>query len=384
MLQGSRNGRSATCSKGLAAEVFQYGLCSCSDAVFTGSFAIDAFDSARGPFAQGLAGASVGVNDQLISTGVLDISGSLIAAGRGLQPITSGHYVVDGNVMTNGDLLATGAGITFGRDLWVNGEINAIGLSNVVGDVYQTPGHGLPIGMQIGGQVHTQDFDVPDPCSCREGQVLDIEAIVEAGRAANHNADIGLRDGSSVSIGIGVPLDLGCGRFALESTHIVGASLIRAHGRTALFIDGDLTITGAFGVDLGTTGELDVFVTGHLLLTGGGAIGSIERPAALRFYVGGGGEIAITGANVFAANLYAPRSNVIVTGADAIYGSFFVGSYYATGAQVMHYDSAITRVTGDDQLRRRRLREGPRLRQPARMRGRALHPAERPRLTRSR
>lgn len=343
LLRGSRGGRSATCSRGLAAEIFQYGLCSCSDAVFTGAFSIDAFDSARGPYTTGLAGASVGVNDQLITTGVIDISGSLIAAGNGLQPITSGHYVVDGNVMTNGDLIATGAGITFGRDLWVNGEINAIGLSHVVGDVYQTPGHGPPAGMQIGGQVHTQDFVVADPCACGEGQVLDIDAIVAAGRAASHNAEVGLSDRSLVSIGIGAPLDFECGRFALEGTHIVGASVIRAYGRTALFIDGDLTITGSFGVDLGTTGELDVFVTGNLLLTGAGVVGSVDRPAALRFYVGGYGDIAITGANRFAANLYAPRSNVLVTGADALYGSFFVGSFYATGAQVMHYDSAVTR-----------------------------------------
>lgn len=343
LLQGSRNGRSGTCSKGLAAEIFQYGLCSCSDAVFTGAFSIDAFDSARGPYVAGLTGASVGVNDQLITTGVIDISGSLIAAGRGIQPITAGHYVIDGNVMTNGDLFATGAGITFGRDLWVDGEINAVGLSNVVGDVYQTPGHGPPLGMQIGGQLYTQDFVVADPCACSEGQLLDIDAIVAAGRAASHNAEVGLGEQGLVSIGIGAPLDFDCGRFALEGAHIVGASTIRAHGRTALFIDGDLTITGSFGVDLGATGELDVFVTGNLLLTGAGVVGSVDRPAALRFYVGGYGDIAITGANRFAANLYAPRSNVVVTGADAIYGSFFVGSFYATGAQVMHYDSAITR-----------------------------------------
>jgi hypothetical protein len=42
--------------------------------------------------------------------------------------------------------------------------------------------------------------------------------------------------------------------------------------------------------------------------------------------------------------LYAPRSNVFVTGADDIYGSFFVGSYHATGTQSMHYDDSIQQV----------------------------------------
>jgi hypothetical protein len=101
-------------------------------------------------------------------------------------------------------------------------------------------------------------------------------------------------------------------------------------------------------VDLGTEGELDVFVTGNLLLTGAGVVGSRGRPSALRFYVGGSGDIAITGGNLFAANLYAPRSSVFITGVDDIFGSFFVGAYYATGTQRMHYDAAILRSGAGD------------------------------------
>lgn len=65
--------------------------------------------------------------------------------------------------------------------------------------------------------------------------------------------------------------------------------------------------------------------------------------------MGGDGDIMITGQHLFAANLYAPRADVYVTGSDDIYGAFFVGSYTATGAQSMHYDSAVLRTPGGDE-----------------------------------
>ena len=107
------------CGSGLASHVFQYGLCACEDAVFTGAFSIDALDSSQSATPGTQIAASVGVNDELVSTGVLDIHGSLIASSSGLTPITSGGYRIDGNFETNSDLIATGANIRFGRDLWL-------------------------------------------------------------------------------------------------------------------------------------------------------------------------------------------------------------------------------------------------------------------------
>jgi hypothetical protein len=335
----------ATCETGLATQLFQHGLCACRDATFTGAFAIDALDSSPNADPGRTPMASVGINGALLSAGTLDLRGSLVVAGGGLTPITSGTYNIEGNFETRGDVITTGANITFGRDLWVDGDITAVGFASVAGDVHQTPGH-TQTGMTVGGTTLTETFTVPDPCACEEHQLLDIAAIVAAGRANSHNAELGLGDDALIRVGLVDALALDCGRFAFAGGFLVGDVRIEAHGRTALFIDGDLAITGSFGVDLGTEGELDVFVTGNLLLTGAGEVGSIARPAALRFYVGGAGDIAITGANRFAANLYAPRAAVFVTGADDIHGAFFVGTYHATGAQFMHYDAAILRDDG--------------------------------------
>jgi hypothetical protein len=335
ILPTSQSATSA-CGSGLAANWFSHGLCSCHDVVFTGAFSIDSFSSQ--PTAAGATGASVGINGQLITTGVIDIGGSLIAAGHGPLRITSGGFNIDGNFETNSDVSLTGANIRFGRDLWVNGDLNVIGLSRVRGDVYQTPGHAMN-GTQLDGKFNQRTFTVPEPCGCGANQLLDIEEIVHQGIAAS-----GAPPASSFNVGTGGTMSLGCGSFAYRNLNILGLSTIEVDGHSVLYIDGDLTLTGGVTIDLDSQGELDVFVTGNLVLTGAGKIGKRTRPAALRIYVGGAGDIAITGSNQFAANLYAPRSNVFVTGADDIYGSFFVGSYQATGTQSMHYDDSIQQV----------------------------------------
>ena len=330
-------GAASKCGAGSPSRVFEHGLCSCNDAIFTGNFSIDALDSG----ASGRpASASVGVNGELTTTGIAEIGGSLIVAGRGMSPITSASYRVDGNFETNSNLVVTGANIEFGRDLWVNGAISVLGFSSVAGDVYQTPGNPMT-GMSVGGQLFQRSFQIAKPCACGEGDVLDVEAIVEAGVSG-----LGGKPGALFQLGTGGTRELGCGPFAFGPTTIIGINTLKVTGHTALYVDGDLTITGSFGVDVGAFGELDVFVSGNLLITGVGGIGSPARPAAVRFYVGGTGDIALTGSQVFAANLYAPRSRVMVTGVQDLWGSLFVGSYLATGSQRMHYDAAVVRSGG--------------------------------------
>jgi hypothetical protein len=181
-------------------------------------------------------------------------------------------------------------------------------------------------GVDISGQQFERDFDIPAPCACGENEVLDIKAIVEAGIAQT-----GAKPAALQSLGRGT-LELACGRIAAGPTSFTGATTLKVPGRTALFIDGNLAIAGSFDIDVGTSGELDVFVSGNISFSGAGTIGSRERPAAVRFYVGGS-----------AGNLYAPSATVTVAGVQEFWGSLFVGSYVASGAQLMHYDSAILR-----------------------------------------
>ena len=210
--------------------------------------------------------------------------GSLIVAGSGLLPITGGLLRRRRQRETNGDLVTTGAGITFGRDLWVNGNITTIGLASVVGDVYQTPGHTPPFGMAIGGNVYAQDFRSPN-------------LRLRRGRAARHRRDRRDRRRPTAttprpaSRPARVNITAGDARPRVRPLRVSRARTSSARpccGRTAAPRYSSTAIspiTGSFGVDLGSSGELDVFITGNLLLTGAGAVGSRRaagRAALLR------------------------------------------------------------------------------------------------------
>ncbi|HKP57764.1 MAG TPA: hypothetical protein VJV78_13625 [Polyangiales bacterium] len=325
---------SASCN-GIASQIFQHGFCACHNAIFSGGLITDAMDSGS---SEHPVSASVGVNEQFGMSGSADIGGSLIVAGRDGWSTSSGHFHVDGNLETNSNVSLSGIDIVFGRDAWVKGGISASGLVDVNGDLYQPPGTRMP-KVTIGGQRFERDFDIPAPCACDENEVLDIKAIVEAGVAQT-----GAKPGAALQPLARGTVDLDCGRIAAGPSSMAGTTTLKVPGRTALFIDGDLSIAGSFDVDVGTTGELDVFISGNISFAGVGTIGSRERPAAVRFYVGGDKAFTIAGSQVFAGNLYAPFATVTVAGSQELWGSLFVGSYVASGLQAMHYDSAILRV----------------------------------------
>jgi hypothetical protein len=325
--------------------LFDRGLCVCTSATFEHAFSIDAFDSREGPYTQSQSGASVGVDDQLISTAAVDIRGALTAAGSGILPITTGPFHVEGKFETNSALTITAPEVRFDDDLWVNGDIVTLGNVRVAGDVYQTAGHTGAEAVSAGGQLHTQDFVVEPPCGCGGRELLDIDAIVAAGASDNDNARLGLtRDALHTAAASG-KLELACGRLAFEGGNVVAGSAVDARGHVVLFVSGDLTIAGSFATQLGTDGELDVFVRGNLILLEGAQVGTIARPAALRFYVSGEGDIAVTGPLSFAANLYAPRTNLYLTVDQRSYGALFVKTYQGIADHVMHYDRAVAGIT---------------------------------------
>jgi hypothetical protein len=240
-----------------------------------------------------------------------------------------------------------GTDISFGRNVSVAGDIGVTGEASVARNVYQPADSTVSPSLSVGGDVVERDVMIDEPCPCDEDEILDIDAIVETGKEHNHNEDVGLSQDATLDFVGSGGLELMCGRFYFGPSTVTGSdNVIVAHGRTAIFIDGDLTITGDFGVDLGEEGELDIFVSGNLVMTGSGTVGSTDRPAALRFYVGGEEDIALTGELVFAGNVYAPRAKIVIDGSDDVYGSFFAGDFQVVGTHDMHYDRAILRSDG--------------------------------------
>jgi hypothetical protein len=343
----SAAGSLPTCNAGIARRLFSYGLCSCSDALLSGSFSIDSFDSRRGAYVAGppLTGGAVGTNGSpRLDASLFDLGGTVISAGTG-SLLIPGTGAFGGDLKTNAALDITGTLlITFARDVWARDGIRTSSSVSVARDLYQAPGHSIPELVEVAGRMHMTDFVVSPPCPCGADAVLDVAAVVAAAQVENDNGALGLSaDALSARLSTGVvPAELTCGRFVLAAASLPSGTLAAIAGRIALFVNGDLTIAGNFATELGSAGELDVFVTGNLVLSG--PLGDPNKPTALRFYVGGNQPIHLAGLLVpYAVQLYAPNAPVLLDdAAQAVHGSIFSASFETLSTlQTIHYDRAI-------------------------------------------
>lgn len=138
-----------------------------------------------------------------------------------------------------------------------------------------------------------------------------------------------------------------CGRYYVNQIGGLGGVTLRIQGRTALFVGGDVWATGLFKVELDPGAELDLFIQDDFVLTGAARFGDRTRPAAMRIYVGGTGDVAVAGYGDFVGNVYAPTANITVAGLGVVHGSLFGKNINAPSALMVHYDESILEV-GDD------------------------------------
>jgi hypothetical protein len=312
-----------------------------------GSFFLDAFDSNHGAYAAGESGAALGIDGSINALGGLSsVSGSAIIAGReSLYVSTSRLFGADLKTNESIDFSLGGGVFSVARDLWSDADIRA-GLTSVVGrDVYQTPGRtGAATLTSVGGNAQTRAFAIAPPCACGTDAELDVAALVARARLDNDNDALGLSAAElSSALAQGkIPSGFDCGRFLLGSVSIPSSMLQSIHGRLALFIDGDLTLSGNFASDLGANAELDILVRGDLVVVGQAQIGAIDRPSALRLYIAGSQPIQSTIVLTYAAQIYAPHAAFRATdGTVTGWGAVFAASFETTALYTLHYDRAI-------------------------------------------
>lgn len=334
----------ATCAGAIASRVFDNAMCTCTNANVGGYMKTRSFDSGMGTMDMA-TGAPVGINETDTTVGYTDIGGTLVIAGTG--GVNFGGYLdVDGDASFGGRVQAAGY-IHVHRDLHADGNVTCVGAVTVDRDAYLTPGHNLITFPSVGGSTSHTAFTVAPPCDCAPADIVDIGAIVDYGRAHNDNADVGLMPNALEAVGIDVDIDLPCGRFYVDDISGLGSITLHVHGRTALYVGGDVNALGVLEVDLGTEGELDVFIAGNLLSIGLGSWGDRARPAASRLYVAGTEDVTLVGASGFVGNVYAPNARITAIGDTEVYGSLFGGSVTMPGYLSIHYDRAILNVDVD-------------------------------------
>lgn len=335
-----------TCAGSIATRVFDNSLCSCEDTNIVGYLHTRSFDSMVPGSTDDDWGAPVGVNRNYLTGGYADVGGTFVVAGT--AGVTFGGYLrVRGDARFGGNITAVGY-IRSYRDLWVRGNIVLAGVVTADRDLYAQPSSFIGAVTDVGGSTRRMSFTVDPPCHCGPSEIVDIASIVATGRTENDNADIGLMPGVlDPVVGLGVDIELPCGRFYLTGISGLGDITLRVNGRTALFVEGDVNALGVFDIDLGPGGELDLFIAGNLTSIGAGSYGDRARPARTRIYVGGSGDVTIIGATGFVGNVYAPHARITAPGATTVYGSLFGREIDMPGYLDVHYDRSILDVDVD-------------------------------------
>jgi hypothetical protein len=155
---------------------------------------------------------------------------------------------------------------------------------------------------------------------------IDINAIVAA-RAGTNNDNNNVTPALAPNIlsGGGAPaqIDLPCGNFYF--TGITQPTTIVAHGRTAIYVQGNIGAGGDLKFTVDPTAELDIFVTGTVTSESALTIGNANYPALTRVYMGTAGTFTVQSGATYGANIWAANAHVLWESSTDYFGTLIAG-----------------------------------------------------------
>jgi hypothetical protein len=317
--------------KGLVASGLLRAVCACDGLSTSENLDTDAFDGDLGPYGTGQAGGDVGVNQDLSLGTSSTLWGSLIAAGAGGVSLVSDLELrVGANVEIAGPL-AGAASVLVGGDASVADRIELSALT-VKGTLTQPAGATRHVsGNADIGSLQSAPVRVANPCSCDAASLLDIAALVSQAvskaEPISGKADV---------------LDLDCGEYALAKYDATGLH-ITVRKSAALYVAGDLHLSGDLVIDTADGADLDLFVAGNLKVDGLLTLGATDRTARVRLYVGDSGTTQLGGGGELHGALYAPLSEIVINAKLTIYGALLARRIAASAPLSIHYDQGLSR-----------------------------------------
>jgi len=277
------------------------------------------------------------------SNATVTIGGNLTAGPDGIE---AGPLLrVAGDLTSGGPLGRAASTIEVEGAARVAGDVAIQRLS--VGGTLITPPGASVVGEILAPARESAEVRVPPPCRCQDA--IDVAGLIEQHVLVNYNAEIDLSPDRLRNVTGDAELELPCGWFYLDevSGQGEGTIAIRAGGRTALFVAGNITIEQSLTVELDPGAELDLFVAGFIQSGGTFLMGDAARPRSLRVYVASRGSIDLSSGSVLAGNLYAPVSDVASSAPLEIYGALVVNHVNGAATVNVHYDGAIAQAADE-------------------------------------
>lgn len=329
----------SVCVGSVAVQTFERALCTCEGYVTSTTLTTDSFDSARGPYVPGGTTGDVGINGELRTNAVVEVGGGLAVSGAaGALLVADLHAARDLEIA---GALGNAVTVTVGGNARLAGNTDLAALT-VAGTLTAPPAAQLN-GTITAGAVVRAPVTVEPPCACND--LLDLAPFISGHVTDNQDALIGLTPDQLTDYRGDVTVNLPCGIYYFGPVRGEGALTLRVTGRAVLLIDGDLSLTAPLTVELATDdAELDLMIGGLLSSNQPIRMGRPDHPARTRVYVGGSGTIDLSGDSSLAANFYAPRAAVALSGGATVYGSLFVRRLDQSAPVSIHYDVDVRRA----------------------------------------
>jgi len=309
-------GNDVSCSSPATQAFAGAGVCICDDVSLVGSGLVVVCEE-KTP-------VEVGVNGKSNVVGDWTISGNLTSWG-GVNDV--GELEVTGDLMTPASVSGVGS-LEVGKDLIVGGDLSTVGELKV-GGLIRVQGKVTRVG--TGGAATGPYLPRSNPpCACNPSQLIDVKGAVEAARAKNDNASIGL-ESTVKSVG-DLKLTLSGGRYFIDGLDSVGTVKLKVTKPSALFIAGDLKTVGTDTIDVDEGASLDLYVAGSIENVGTWSVGEGTLAGVVRLFIGGdGSSLKVVGEKDFVGSIYAPTSSLELVGDMSIRGALFAKSLQGTG-----------------------------------------------------
>jgi hypothetical protein len=324
-------GGAPLCTGNIAQTSFTWGVCSCKNVLFDDDAFVDGWDSSKGPYMPGQLGGGVGANVTITSMSLADIWGQSWAASKATSFNTS-QYDVHHDLQSAGDITTDTTTVT--RNAYVVGSVT--GEMSVGQTFYQTPGKGHPDNLTP----KKLAIEVKPPCDC--SSPIPVGAFVDWVKTNNDNAAIGLDPAIMTKAGHPARIDLPCGKYYLLGFNGGGSEIV-AHGNTAIFIDGGVTVGSDLVMTIADSNSvLDIFVSGTIVTNANFKLGSPNYPALTRLYIGGKQDLDIQSQLTVGGEIWAGNAKVLWESTSDLFGALFAGDFEVSSKFRLHHDQGIT------------------------------------------
>ncbi|MFO0558734.1 MAG: hypothetical protein U0269_12025 [Polyangiales bacterium] len=343
---GGFTGGATRCTGDLATVSFRWSICSCRSLQMSAPLLTDGFDSARGPYRPGELGGSVGVNDTFSNSNTSAIGGTLWAGGASGINVPS-MQTVRQELHVDGPLRSSNV-VQVGGEGWVNGDISTSSTISFGGPLHVPADRTIaPEPSLTYRRLVREPVSVPDPCDCTADRIVPIANIVAWHSTRNDNMAIGLAANHFESDSNPRRVDLPCGRYYFTQIRGSMPVTIVAHGRTAIFIGGNINTSAPITITLDPTATLDIFVAGNVQSSSALRFGSTNYPALTRVYIGGTTGFQVSNTADLGANFYVPNGSVQSSAPLEVFGAVFAGDFQTSNRVSVHYDRQVLRAADD-------------------------------------